>query len=132
MDFFEDELKNLKQRVKWDFKDLEEGHVTSPLMNLKENSEIITVKIVLPDVARKDISLKISTNSIEIRAKKKIAVEVKKKGYHKVDTESLNYYRELDLPSPVNHKKAKVEFSNGLLKITLPKIQRKIRLRLGK
>ena len=132
MDYFEDELKDLKKRIKWDFKDLadEDEKVTTPLMNLKETSESLIVKVVLPDVSRKDINLKISANSIEVRAKKKIAIEVKKKGYHKVDTESLSYYRELDLPSPVDHRKAKVEFSNGLMKITVPKLQRKVRLKL--
>lgn len=122
MNYFDNELKDLKKRIKWDFKDLETENVATPLVNLKENSNVIVIKMVLPDVARKDISLKISAKSIEVRAKKKIAVEVKKKGYHKLDTDLLNYYRELDFPSPVDHKKAKVDFSNGLLKITLQKI----------
>jgi len=130
MGYFDDELKDLKKRIKWDFKDLEEEGVTTPLINLKETSDSILVRVVLPDVARKDISIKVSTNSLEVRAKKKVLKEVNKKGYHKVDTELLNYYREIDFPSPVNHKVAKVEFKTGLLIVKVPKLQRKVRLKL--
>ena len=125
-DWLDKEFHDLKKRIKWDFKDLEEEeHVTTPLINLKDGSDSLIVKVVLPDVSRKDIHLKISKDHIELRAKRKMAHEVKKKGYHKMENKYINYYREINLPNSVAHKNAKVEFSNGLLRITLPKIRKK-------
>lgn len=128
-DWFDEELSSLKKRIKWEIKEL--GDVEKkledfepPPVNIQQVKGELVIKVKLPDVSREDVKLKIASDSFEVRAEKKGSLEVKKKGNYKSEKDYKRYYRMLALPAKVDHKKARVEFKGGVLKVSVPKLKK--------
>lgn len=89
---------------------------------MKENSKEIVLEFNLPKFSRKDIKIKITKNTITIKAERKDKVQIKKKGFFQGETINKTFDYSTNLPS-VNHKNAKVTFTKGLLIIKIPKLK---------
>lgn len=75
-----------------------------PLVDVMREGKEIVVVAELPGVEREDIKITGKDRYLEI----------------KVDTAQRKYYKEVELPERVDHKKAKVNYKNGILEIRLP------------
>ena len=69
-----------------------------------EKYENVTVEVILPGVEKKDIAFKISDNGFYVRAKK----------------EGFEYANSYAFCCPVEPEKAVANYSNGVLKVTVP------------
>ena len=125
MGWFEEEFVDLKNKMKFSFRDLnfieDTEKVKTPLVNIKETGREVIVKVKLPGVTRKDVSIKITADNLEVRAERVKHIEIKKEGHYNSERSQLKYYRLLKFPTKVNHKKGKVEFKEGILKVVIPK-----------
>ncbi|MFX1314487.1 MAG: archaeal heat shock protein Hsp20 [Promethearchaeota archaeon] len=81
-----------------------------PLVEVNEEEDVIIVIAEMPGVDREDIELKATNHSITISTK---------------ENASRNYYKEVELPSPINSDYAKARYSNGILEIELKKVDEK-------
>ena len=90
--------------------------------DIEDLGKELLVKVDLPGVTKKDIKLDISENSIEISAEHKDESKSKKKNFLKKERTELSYYRVLPLPVKVLSAKAKAKLSDGILSVTLPKV----------
>ena len=82
-----------------------------PLVEVNEDIENIIVVAEMPGVTREDIELKATPRSITIKTKEGIV--------------GRKYYKEVDLPSVIDSNYAKARYTNGILEITLRKIDEK-------
>jgi HSP20 family protein len=96
----------------------------SPSVDVWEDKDNIYVEADLPGFEQKDIKVSIKSDSLSISAKKEETKEEKKKNYYRCERFQGSFYRELDLPSSVDTSKIKANYKNGVLKITLPKIEK--------
>ncbi len=87
---------------------------------MKNNSKEVVLTFDLPNFNRKDIDVKISKNSISIKAKKKNKNEIQKKDFYHREMSQRIFNYATTLPE-INPKKTKINFSKGILKITAPK-----------
>jgi HSP20 family protein len=94
--------------------------------DIEDKGKEIVVQVDLPGVMKKDIKLNISENSIEISAKHKEENKKNNKNYLKKERTEISYYRVLPLPVKVLSRKAKAKLADGILSITLPKLNPKI------
>ena len=76
-----------------------------PLVDVNETDKQIRVTAELPGVDKSDIELETNEDSLVIR----------------VDTEKRKYYKEVDLPAPVNPDSAKATYNNGVLEVVFDK-----------
>ncbi|UCH71267.1 MAG: Hsp20/alpha crystallin family protein [Candidatus Bathyarchaeota archaeon] len=93
--------------------------LTRPSLDVKEEREPLVdvistdneVKVVaeLPGVEKNDIQLHGTENTLTIS----------------VDTPERKYFKEVQMPTTVNQKAAKTAYRNGVLEITMPKIEEK-------
>ena len=97
-------------------------HTISTSCDIEDLGKELLVKVDLPGVTKKDIKLDISENSIEISAEHKDESENKRKNFLKKERTELSYYRVLPLPVKVLSAKAKAKLSDGILSVTLPKV----------
>jgi len=80
-----------------------------PLVDVIESDGEVKVIAELPGVEKKDIKLHGTETKLTIS----------------VDTPQRKYYKEVELPSKVEPKKAKSTYRNGVLEVTLPKKEEK-------
>lgn len=80
----------------------------------------VSLNFRLPEFDRKDIQIKVGKNSVAINAKKKVENKVKKKDYFHEEKSERTFHYFTTTPN-VNHKKAKIGFSKGILKINVPR-----------
>lgn len=88
---------------------------------MKSNSKKFVLEFNLPGFERKDIIVKISKNSLWIKADKKNKNKVQKEDYFHSERSHQRFYYSTTIPK-INHKKVKIEFKKGILKISAPKI----------
>ncbi|MDD5162753.1 MAG: Hsp20/alpha crystallin family protein [Candidatus ainarchaeum sp.] len=95
----------------------------SPLVDIRDKEKMLEVTAELPGVEKKDIDIDIQNGSIAIRTEmhREKKEETKSKGYYFHERAYSGFYRMLPLPSEVIPGRAKAEFSNGLLRIEIPK-----------
>ena len=86
-----------------------DGTYREPLTDINEDSENIYITYELPGIDKKDIKLMVNENSIEL----------------KVDKDPRKYYKNIELNVPVNTDSAIAKFTNGILDITLKKLNNK-------
>jgi len=93
-------------------------NIKSPL---KSNNKEIFLTFNLPGFKKEDIKIKLSKNSIEIKAEKNTSTEIQRKDFFHSEKSSRNFNYLTNVPD-INPKKAKIIFNNGVLKITAPRL----------
>lgn len=95
--------------------------VWSPNMDLKETNDKFYATIELPGLEKDDVNISMKDDVLVISGSKKREKEDKKENYHYFERTYGNFERSIRLPSPVNEKKIKAKFKNGILTIELAK-----------
>ncbi len=65
----------------------------------------------------------VGDNSITIRATTKQESKEEKENYYRSEMSSGKFMRTIGLPSAVDVEKAKAKFADGVLEMTLPKVE---------
>lgn len=104
---------------------------TMPRIDVVEKDEEIVVLAEVPGVDKKDLDVSMTENSVTIKGRTN----------HKAETENASYYcseivhgafsRTVSLPSEVNADKAKAQFRDGMLEISMPKKEKSMRRTLA-
>jgi len=79
-----------------------------PLTDINEDNNNIYITYELPGIDKKDIKLTINENNIELR----------------VDKEPRKYYKNIELNAPVDANTAIAKFTNGILDISVKKLNK--------
>jgi HSP20 family molecular chaperone IbpA len=96
------------------------GAANTPQMDLRETDKAIEVRVALPGVDRKDISLDLTENTLAISCERREEKEEKGgDGYTLREQSYGHFFRSLPLPAPVKPGEAKAEYRDGALKITM-------------
>ena len=92
-----------------------------PAIDVVDEGNAIKVVADMPGVDKKDISVKVDRDTIEISAERKEAKEDKKKDYYYCERSYSSYKRVFRLPEEIDPESADAEYKNGVLYITLKK-----------
>ena len=92
-----------------------------PLVDMYETDDELVVLMELPGVRKEDITLNVSSNSIEVNAELSEEKEEQVKRYHKKERIIKRYYRSITLPVKVSTDNDKAKYENGMLVIRLKK-----------
>jgi len=136
MDWFEDEFKKLRERMSKAFeqafaefkKPAEMRGFRLPLTNIKEVENNLIVTMEIPGVESRDIHLEVTPNMLKVKAEKRTAEEIKRKGFYKAERAYKGFYRALTLPAIIDPKKVSSEYKDGILKVTLPVTKKKVKV----
>ena len=79
-----------------------------PLVDVIENDDKLMIIAEVPGVSKQDIDLSTTENSLLIKAKD--------------PNGTRTYYKELNLPHPIDPTSAKAKFKNGVLEVELTKL----------
>jgi len=98
--------------------------IKEPVIDIIDKDKQIIVSAELPGIEKKNLSVKVKKDSVEIKAEKKEEKEIKEKDFYKHERSYGSFYRMFSLPADIMPSKAKKEFKNGVLKLSLPKAKK--------
>jgi HSP20 family protein len=98
---------------------------SSPAIDLYETNNDVVVKAALPGIKADEVQLNITGDILTIRGETKQEEETKDKAWHIREQRWGAFERSVMLPSGGIADKAKADFDNGILTITLPKSEEK-------
>ncbi|KYK29140.1 MAG: Hsp20/alpha crystallin family protein [Theionarchaea archaeon] len=93
--------------------------------DVQETDENVIATVELPGMKKGDISLTVTENMLEVKAEKKEEEKEEKEGYKSYRSRYAGFYRRLPLPVPVDSENAKATYKNGVLEVTMPKVEKK-------
>lgn len=92
-------------------------------VDMIQTDDDVIVKASIPGVKPDDINISVTGDTLTIRGDVKEDEEVKNANYHIHELRMGSFARSILLPGPVVADKAKAEFENGILKLSLPKAE---------
>ena len=92
-------------------------------IDMYQTDEDLVVKATLPGMKAEDVQISITGDMLTIKGEYKEKSETKEKAYHLREQRYGSFERTLGLPTEVVSDKAKAEFEDGILTITLPKAE---------
>jgi HSP20 family protein len=97
------------------------GSTWTPLVDVFEDSETITLKVELPEVEAKAVDIRIEGNALTLRGERKLERADNREGYHRIERNYGSFGRTFTLPSTVEVGDITAESRDGVLRISLPK-----------
>lgn len=94
-----------------------------PSVDMYQTDNEIVVKASIPGVKTEDVQINVTGEVLTIKGEIKEVEEMKEKAYHLREQRWGTFERTIALPTDVIADKAKAEFENGILTITLPKAE---------
>ncbi len=102
----------------------EEGFTSgtwSPSVDIFENKENLVIEAELPGMKREDVDVSIENNVLTVRGERKFEKKDDGDNYHRVERSYGAFTRSFTLPQTVTAEGAKADFTNGVLRVELPK-----------
>ncbi len=92
-----------------------------PRVDVFENTDSLVLEAELPGMRREDFELSFENNVLTLRGERKFEKKDEGDNYHRVERSYGAFARSFTLPTTVTPDGAKAEFTNGVLRVSLPK-----------
>jgi HSP20 family protein len=93
-----------------------------PAMDIRETSDDLIIEAELAGVKKEDVSLSLENSVLTISGERKFEKDVEKESYHRIERAYGAFSRSFTLPRNVRVDEAKANFNDGVLTVTLPKV----------
>jgi HSP20 family protein len=94
--------------------------VWAPAIEVRELDNQIEITAELPGLNKENVKLEVTEDQIILEGEKKVEEEKKEKGYVRSERSYGHFYRAIALPDGADAEKAKAEFKDGILRVTVP------------
>ena len=95
----------------------------SPKIDISEGEKNINVVAEIPGVAKEDIKIVLQDNILSIEGEKKKEEVKNDESFYRSERSYGSFKRCFTLPAEVDSDKVDAKFENGVLKITMPKLE---------
>ncbi|MFN8387014.1 MAG: Hsp20/alpha crystallin family protein [Anaerolineales bacterium] len=94
-----------------------------PAVDMYQTDDEVVVKASIPGFKAEDVQINVTGDILTLRGEVKQEDEKKDKAWHIREQRWGSFERSVAMPTEVIADKAKAEFENGILSITLPKAE---------
>ena len=98
-----------------------EGAIVVPELDVRENTNTITIEAELPGVDEKNVTVTVANGVLTIKGEKKQEKEEKNENYYLSERSYGAFERSLRLPDTIDESKVEAKFDKGVLKVTAAK-----------
>jgi HSP20 family protein len=96
-----------------------------PSADVVETDKGYEIEVSLPGIEKNDINIDVNEGTLTISGERKLENEVEGKNYHMVETSYGSFSRSFRIPKLVDSSKIDASYKNGILKVDLPKDEKK-------
>src|SRR3984893_238189 len=93
----------------------------APPADITEDKDRILITAELPGFKEDQIEIQTENGMLTLRGERRFEKEADGKSYHRVERSYGQFQRSFSLPNNVDREKIKAQFSDGLLRVELPK-----------
>ncbi|MBW4421750.1 MAG: Hsp20/alpha crystallin family protein [Myxacorys californica WJT36-NPBG1] len=94
----------------------------SPAVELASTDTEFTLRAQLPGIDAKDLDVQVGQKAVSISGEHKFE-KTENNGYFRSEFRYGTFQRVIPLPAPVQNEQVKAEFKDGILTLTLPRLQ---------
>jgi len=95
-----------------------------PAVDIKEEEDRFVIYADLPGVDPKDIEITMEQGVLTLKGERSEETKEEREGYKRVERVSGSFYRRFSLPDTADAERIEAEGKNGVLEITLPKLEK--------
>lgn len=123
--FGDDPFKNFEKQFENFFKDMmptvPTNLVHAPSLNMYQKKNDLMIDIAMPGIDPDKVQVEIDENNVmTIKGSSKKKTEIDDKDYYRKEIRSGTFFRRVQLPSQVKGEKAKAEYEDGVLTVSVP------------
>ncbi len=96
----------------------------SPAVELQETDADLILKAQIPGIDAKDLDVQVSEDAVSISGEHREEKKTEEKGYFRSEFSYGRFQRIVPLPMRINNEQIGSEFKDGVLKLTLPKVEK--------
>jgi HSP20 family protein len=94
-----------------------------PAIDMYQTADEVVIKAALPGIKADEVQINVTGDVLAIKGEMKQEEEKKERSWHIREQRFGSFERSVVLPTEVVADRAKAEFENGILTITLPKAE---------
>ena len=98
----------------------------APSINTREGEFAYHIEVDLPGMKKEDINIQIEDNALIISGERKLKDEMKEENYYKIESSFGSFSRSFSLPENVDIENIHAESKDGVLEVTIPKLEKEI------
>ena len=95
-----------------------------PHVNIAETESSYEVTADLPGLKAEDVNVELHEGQLTLSGKRHFEKEESGKTYHRIERRSGEFRRVITLPAQIDEAKIAADFSDGVLKVSLPKSEK--------
>lgn len=96
----------------------------APSVDISETDQAFLIKAEIPGVKKEDVKVTVDNGILTIQGERKMEKEEKGKTFHRIERSYGSFVRGFRVPAGVDDSKAKAEFKDGMINVTLPKSEK--------
>ncbi|MEM0466726.1 MAG: Hsp20/alpha crystallin family protein [Candidatus Thermoplasmatota archaeon] len=96
-----------------------------PMMDVADLGDKYEMKLELPGIPKDKINIDVSPTGIEISAQHETSHEDKNKNWLRRERSSMSFYRNVEFPEEVKTDTVEAELKDGVLHLSIPKMEPK-------
>lgn len=97
--------------------------ISSPRVDVYQTDIDVVVKAEIPGITREDLNVYVDENSIRLSGQSKRDNEYKDEHVYRTERFYGSFSRTIPLPVEIKSDQAKAEYKDGILSITVPKVE---------
>ena len=95
-----------------------------PNVDVVDRKDEVFIKAELPGIDKDDIEVSMTDNTITIKGTSRKEEKEEKGDYYRCEISQGSFSRSMSLPAEVDINKSEAKFKDGVLELTLPKLER--------
>jgi HSP20 family protein len=95
-----------------------------PSVDVIDRDDEVVVRAAVPGYRKDDIEISVSNSTLTIKGETKKEEKEEKGDYYRCEISQGSFSRMIALPAEVDESKAKASMTDGMLELTLPKLEK--------
>lgn len=114
MDRMFDEIAGLERKSETDW---------TPAIEIQDREDSLVLRAEIPGVEAKDIDIQVAREAVSIAGEHRYEKKTEEKGFFRSELRYGSFQRTIPLPVAVENTQVQADFKDGILQLTLPKVQ---------
>ncbi|MEP1078271.1 Hsp20/alpha crystallin family protein [Leptolyngbya sp. PL-A3] len=101
----------------------ENGMTFAPAAEIEETEDAINLRLEISGMEAKDLDVQVMAEAVSISGERKAETRTEEKGIFRSEFRYGHFQRVIPLPVRINNQNVQAEYKDGVLRLTLPKVE---------